>query len=115
MPDVGREAGDFNQRITIQQKSVTRAANGEEIVTWQDVSVGVPAIVNPLRGNELFAAAQMQDASDHLVTIRYRPGIVREMRVLWRGDPLDIVSVIDVKAARVNLELMCIQGVRNGR
>lgn len=111
---VGLQAGEFDQRVTIQQKSVARAANGEEIITWSDVAQ-VWAKVEPIRGNELFAAAQMQDVSDHRVTIRYRTGIVREMRVVWRGDPLDIVSVVDVKAARVNLELMCIQGVRNGR
>lgn len=105
-------AGEFDQRVTLQQKSVTRAANGEEIITWQDVAT-VWASVEQMRGREFFAAAQMQDAVDVRVKIRYRAGVVREMRVLWRADPLDIVSVIEVGRKHL-LELMCVSGVRNG-
>jgi SPP1 family predicted phage head-tail adaptor len=107
-------AGKFDQRITLQSKLVTRAANGEEVVTWDDVAQ-LWARVEPLRGREWFAAAQMQDAAEIRVTIRYRAGVTRDMRVLWNGEPLDIMSVIDVNADRTNLELMCISGVRNGR
>ncbi len=107
-------AGSLRERITIQTKSVTRSAIGEEVVSWSDVAT-VPAKVEPIRGHEFFAAAQMQDASDHRVTIRYRAGVTREMRIVWRGAPLDIVSVIDVNARREGLEMMCLSGVRNGR
>ena len=111
---MGLPAGKLDQRISIEAKAVTRNGIGEEIVTWETVAE-VCARVEPIRGREWFAAAQMQDATDHRVTIRYRAGITREMRVLWRGEPLDIVSVIDVNARRENLELMCLSGVRNGR
>lgn len=110
---MGLPAGKFDQRVTIQSKDVTRNSIGEEVVTWVAVAE-VWARVEPIRGREWFAAAQMQDSTDHRVTIRYRSGITREMRVLWRGEPLDIVSVIDVNARRENLELMCMSGVRNG-
>jgi len=111
---MGLAAGKFDQRISIDAKAITRSAIGEEVVTWLPVAE-VWARVEPIRGREWFAAAQQQDATDHRVTIRYRAGITREMRVLWRGEPLDIVSVIDVNARRENLELMCLSGVRNGR
>lgn len=111
---MGLGAGQFDQRVTLQAKSVTRSAIGEEIVTWEPVAE-LWARVEPIRGREWFAAAQMQDATDHRVTIRYRAGVTRDMRVVWRGEPLDIVSVIDVNARRENIELMCIAGVRNGR
>lgn len=111
---MGLGAGRFDQRVTIQQKQVTRSSIGEELVTWITVA-SVWARVEPMRGNEFFASAQMQDATDHRVTIRYRNDVLREMRIVWGLVALDIVSVIDVNAQRENLELMCISGVRNGR
>lgn len=111
---MGLGAGLFNQRVTIEQKSVTRTAIGEETVTWTAVAT-VWAAVQPIRGKEFFAAAQMQDATDHRVTIRYRGDVTRDMRVMWGSKPLDIVSVIDVNGRKEDLELMCIEGVRNGR
>lgn len=106
-------AGRLDQRITLQTKSVTRAPNGEEVVTWTDVAV-LWARVEPLRGKEWFAAAQVQSAVEYRVTLRWRSAVSRDQRVLWRGTALDIVSVIDVGAGQENLELMCMSGVRNG-
>lgn len=109
---MGLSAGEFDQRVKLQSKSVTRSGIGAEIVTWVDVAT-VWAKVEPIRGREFFAAAQMQESTDHRVTIRYRTGVTRDMRIMWRNAPLDIVSVIDVKARKENLELMCLSGVRN--
>lgn len=106
-------AGMLDQRVTLQSKSVSRAANGEEVVTWVDVAT-LWAAVAQLRGREYFAAAQMQDAVDVKATIRYRSGVTRDQRLLWNGAPLDIVSVIAV-GRNEQLELMCISGVRNGQ
>lgn len=112
---MGLAAGQFDQRITLQSKSVTRSEIGEEIVEWQDVAT-LWARVEPIRGREWFAAAQMQSAADYRVTIRYRAGVTRDMRIVWRGEPLDIVGEpIDVNARRENIEMMCVSGVRNGR
>lgn len=105
-------AGRLDQRITLQQKSVTRAANGEEVVSWAVVDT-LWAEVFQLRGKEFFAGAQMQDAVDVRVRLRYRAGVTRDMRIVWNGTPLDIVSVIEL-GRREALELMCISGVRNG-
>jgi SPP1 family predicted phage head-tail adaptor len=106
------QAGRLDQRVTLQQKSVTRAANGEEVVTWNTVDT-VWAEVAPLRGREFFAGAQMQDAVDVRVRIRHRAGVTRDMRLVWNGAPLDIVSVIALGRNEA-LELMCVSGVRNG-
>jgi len=110
---MGLPAGKFDQRVTIQSKVVTRNSIGDEVVTWGAVAEAW-ARVEPLRGREWFAAAQEQSAVEYRVTVRYRAGITRDMRVMWRGEPLDVVSVIDVNARRENLELMCMSGVRNG-
>lgn len=111
---MGLPAGAFRERVTIEQKSVARSAIGEESATWVTLAT-VWAAVEPLRGREFFAAAQMLDATDYRITIRYRSDVTRDMRVNWGGELMDITSVIDVRSRRENLELMCISGVRNGQ
>lgn len=105
-------AGQLDQRVELQQKSSTRALNGEEIVSWITVAT-VSAAVTQIGGREFFAAGQMQGTVDHRVNMRYRAGVTRDMRLLWRGAPLDIVLVTE-KGRKSELELMCISGVRNG-
>lgn len=105
-------AGRLNQRITIEQKSVTRAGNGEEVVSWIPLDT-VWAEVKQLRGREFFAAAQMQGAMDHQVFIRYRTDITRDMRLMWGSQPLDIVGIAEI-GNRDGLEIMALSGVRNG-
>ena len=106
-------ASDLTQRVTLQSKAVTRAADGGEVITWSDVAT-VWAAVLPIRGREFFAAAQMQDATDVRVRIRYRTGVSRDMRIAHGSAHYDIVSVIDPENRHEELELMCISGVRNG-
>lgn len=105
-------AGRLDQRVTLQSKSATRAANGEEVVSWVDVAT-VWAQVQQLRGKEFFAGAQMQDAVDVRVRVRYRSGVTRDQRLLWRGAPLDIVGIVEL-GRKEALEIMCLSGVRNG-
>lgn len=105
-------AGRLNQRIIIQTKSVTRAANGEEVVSWVALAT-VWAEVSQIRGKEFFAAAQMQGVMDHQIRIRYRTDVTRDMRISWRGQTLDIVSIAEL-GRKDALEIMCLSGVRNG-
>ena len=98
-------AGGFDQRVTIQSKTATRAANGEEVLTWTTFAT-VWAKVEQLSGREFFAGAQMQDWVNARVTIRYKAGVVHDMRVTWRGDPLEVVSVVE-KGRKEYVELMC--------
>ncbi|MES2959799.1 MAG: phage head closure protein [Pseudomonadota bacterium] len=108
-------AGQLDQRITIQQSTPTKNDRGEAIPAWSTLAT-VWAKAEPLRGREFFAAAQMQESVDVKFTIRYRDDITAQMRVLWRGQPHDIVSPpIDVRGQRESLELMCVQGIRDGR
>lgn len=107
-------AGKLNKRVTIQKKSVTRAANGEEVVTWVTHLI-VWAAIAPIRGREFFAAAQLQGAVDYRVTIRYNASVTRDMRILFGATVLDIVSEpINVNSRNESLELMCVSGIRDG-
>lgn len=109
-------AGKLNQRVTVQQKQVVRnAANGEESVTWQDV-VTVWAEAIPLRGNAFFAANQQQHTVDVRFRVRRRSGLAVNQRLIWRGQPYDITSLIPGTAQYEGLiEIMAINGVFDGR
>lgn len=107
-------AGPLDQRITIQQRTAGVDALGQAATTWADVAE-VWAQVQPLRGTEFFAAGQIQSAVEVRFRIRHRTGVAPTMRVLWRSQAHDIVSVIEPNGAQVMLELMCTAGVRDGR
>lgn len=108
-------AGRLVERVTIQQKSVTRNGLGEEVVTWGDlVTVWAEAI--PLRGREFYAANQTQQVVDVRFRIRARSGLTNDMRLLWRTEPYDITALIPGAGIWQGMtEIMAISGVRNGR
>ena len=113
------QPGRANQRIKLQAKSVTRNAIGEEVVTWTDVVTdtadhAIWAESWPLKGREFFAAQQTQYAADVRFRIRYRAGVTREQRILWNDEPYDIIMLVDVGAARQTIEILAVNGLRNG-
>ena len=113
------QPGRANQRIKLQAKSVTRNAIGEEVVTWTDVVTdtadhAIWAEAWPLKGREFFAAQQTQYAADVRFRIRYRDGVTREQRILWKDEPYDIIMLVDVGAARQTIEILAVNGIRNG-
>lgn len=113
------QPGRANQRIKLQAKSVTRNDIGEEVVTWADVVTdtadhAIWAEAWPLKGREFFAAQQTQYAADVRFRIRYRDGVTREQRILWNDEPYDIIMLVDVGAARQTIEILAVNGIRNG-
>ena len=99
-------AGDLRHRVTIQQKSVVRDTYGEEDVTWTDVAT-VWGSVEPLQGREFIEAKQTQAEITTRIRMRYRSGILPEMRAVWDGHIYDIEAVIDVGGRKRELHLMC--------
>lgn len=107
-------AGRLEQRVTLQQRVAGVNALGQASTSWANM-VEVWAAVEPLRGREFFAAGQTQSEVTTRITIRYRQGVTSAMRVVWRGQPYDIREVIEPNGQRQTLELMCLQGVGDGR
>lgn len=108
-------AGQFDQRITIQQRSASVDALGQESTSWSTLAT-VWAKARPTRGRDLFAAGQQQATIDVLFCIRYRVDVdPATCRVLWNSVPYDIVGQpANVNGAGVELELHCTAGVRDG-
>lgn len=107
-------AGDLNQRITLQRPSAAKDALGQRVESWADVAT-VWAEAVPLRGREFFAAGAMQSEAVVRFRIRWRADVDGTLRVLWRGVPHAIVAEpMDVKGGKHTLELMCSAGIRDG-
>lgn len=105
----------LRHRITLQQRSATPDALGQESQTWSEVAT-VAANAEPLSGREFFAAGQTHAAAEVRFTIRRRTGVTPAMRVLWNGVPHDIVAPpIDLQGRGEYLELMCSSGIRDAR
>ena len=112
-------AGTLKHRISIQQRTDARNAIGDAVTTWGDIATRIHADVQPLRGREFIAAAQVQAAMDMRVIIHRRAGLTREMRLVWHsteGDvPLDIISIAPVGKHSHHLEIMASSGIRNAQ
>lgn len=108
-------AGDLDQRVQLQRRDTTQAR--DELGTLPDQWLTVATVwakVEPLRGREYFAAGQMQSATDVRVSIRWRADASTEWRVVHRGKAMGIAAAIDIESRREYLELMCVEGPRDG-
>jgi SPP1 family predicted phage head-tail adaptor len=100
------QAGKLDQRISIEQKSVTRDAFGAEVITWVNV-VNTWAEISPISGREYLMGKQVQEDASVRVRTRYTPGVKPAMRVTLTGHIYDIVYVQETDLAQKELVLMC--------
>lgn len=107
------KVGDLDQRVTLQSRTVVKDANGQDIITWF-TEASVWAQVQAVRGREFFAAAQVQQEQTLKVRIRWRSGVLPSWRLVWQGRNHDITGIIPVGRNDM-LEIMCLQGVKDGR
>lgn len=107
--------GDLRQQVSIQRRAGLQDSVGQAAEQWQTVFPKIWAAAEPIRGREYFAAGEQQAPVDVRFRIRYREGIEPAMRVVWRDKPYDIQAAIDIGGERVQLELMCVTGVDDGR
>lgn len=101
-------AGTLRHRVTIEQQSVSRGTDGEEIVSWVELAT-VWAAVEPLSGREFFAANQIQSELSHRIRMRHRGDVTPKMRVHWDGRLFDVETVIADRTHARELHLMCVE------
>lgn len=103
----------LDQRITIEQRTVTRGATfGEEVVTWATfatVWARVEDQVTPSKGGDELVTADMRLlASRTRITLRYLAGVTTDMRVQWpaRSRTFEITGSAEL-GRRAGLDLTC--------
>ena len=102
-------AAPYRHRVTIQAVTLIFDGMGGWEETWADLAT-VWARVEALKGEEYFAAAQMQNSVSHRVTMRYRADLTPTHRLIFEGRTLDIEAVLpDERKSR--LVIMCTEQV----
>ncbi|MCU6205153.1 phage head closure protein [Enterobacter cloacae] len=109
------QAGKLRHQVTIQEPvMVQNPETGAVNKSWRDVAT-VWAEVSPLSAREFIAAQASQGEITTRITIRFRPGITRMNRILFRGGIYNIEGVLpDPKSGREYLTLPCSEGVNDG-
>ena len=111
------QAGKLRHRIQIQQKTAGRDPVTGEVneAIWSSFAE-VWAAFTPLSGREFIAARAAQSEATARVVIRYRPGVLPTMRILYRGDIYTIVGppLADPVSGKDYLSILVATGVNDG-
>jgi SPP1 family predicted phage head-tail adaptor len=103
-------AGSLRELITVQRQSAQSDGMGGQAIQWDDLFV-TRAQVKPLSGREALQAMQLQATITHRIYIRFRADLTTADRILLRGQPLQIRSILNMEMRSQWLELSCDQGV----
>lgn len=87
-------AGELRERITIQQKTITRDEFGGEVATWSTLAT-VWAKVVAMSGSESISQAAGVMTVAYQITLRARDDVDASMRVSYEGLTLEIQAVLD--------------------
>ena len=99
-------AGQLDQRIIIERQENTYDVYGQPVTEWV-MHHAAWAAVEPLQGREYVAMMVAVSEVTARIRLRYVPGIDSTMRVKHGTDTYGIQSVIHVKSAQRELQLMC--------
>jgi SPP1 family predicted phage head-tail adaptor len=98
-------SGKLRRRLEIQRVIETQGATGEITVTWGTFAT-VWGSVEPLRGQEFWAAKEQQAQVDTRIRIRYLEGVTPKMQVLDGTRVFLIYAVIDPETRHQEMQLM---------
>jgi SPP1 family predicted phage head-tail adaptor len=104
----------LDQRITFQRKVETfDSATGSVAISWALVG-SCWAALDAQKASEIYRAEQIEAENLYTVVIRYRDDIDANMRIVWRGQNLDIKSIPDQQRRGRWLFLIAQQGLNDG-
>lgn len=98
------QAGRLDRRVSIYRPVTTRAADGQDLVTWELVAE-VWASVKADSGRENFEAERRTAEQTAVFTFRHRGGIVPRMELEYAGRRWDIRDVAEGRGRRRELEI----------
>lgn len=101
--------GDLKERVTIQSSTESRNALGETTLSWSDYTTRW-ASVDGVSSREALLNGKQDINITHRVKMRYVDGLTQNMRLVWRGRVLEIVSLLE-HFSRSEHELICSETV----
>ncbi len=100
-------ASRLRHQITIQQQTATTDASGAALA-WT-VLMTIWAEITVLRGTDAWRGGQFTAQKFAQVTMRYQPGILPDMRVLFGSRIFIVQDCVNVEERNVRLELLCVE------
>lgn len=98
---------DFRYRMTIQQVTETRGADGSVIETWGTYK-HIWAHYDSFEGNETIVGPELTATANRKVICREVEGVTPKMRVLYGDRVFEIVSVVQFRQGDMRLtRLVC--------
>ena len=88
------DLGKMRERVTIQQATESRNSLGETTLSWATFATRW-ASVQGVSSREALELGQVDVSVTHRVRMRYVDGMTQNMRLLWRGRVLEIVSLLE--------------------
>jgi SPP1 family predicted phage head-tail adaptor len=96
----------LRHRVTLERPERTSDGAGGFIRSWAE-EAALWADIRPSSGGERVEADRMAGRLSHEISLRYRPGVVPEMRFRQGTRLFHILAVIDVEERRRWLKCLC--------
>jgi SPP1 family predicted phage head-tail adaptor len=100
------KAGDFQHRVSIEERVQKRDEYGAPVESWETVAT-VWAAIEPISGREQLQGKQLNADVTTRIRMRYRTGISAVMRVTWGAHVYNILNVIHYRTSSRELILEC--------
>jgi len=108
-------SGQLRHRVTVEQATPAQdAVTGEETVTWAAFLANVPARFLTGPGREFDSSDSKQAETEARATLRWFPGLLPTMRIVWEGQVYDILSIDTDQTGRREYRLKLATGVNEG-
>ena len=109
----------MNQRVTIQRRSATKDAYGQEIDSWIVVAE-VWANIRPISGREKLRAFAVESDLTHTVSVRYSaallpPKTVDAWRVVYDSRVFNITATMNIDEGNKLIVFDCVEGSLDGQ
>jgi SPP1 family predicted phage head-tail adaptor len=99
-------AGDLNERITLQKPTITRGTDGSETITYATEKT-IRAERMKRSGKEFYAAQKVNAEVTELFKTWYRSGMDNRWRVVYGNRTLEIVDIDDLGKRDGEMILRC--------
>lgn len=103
-------AGGLREPLVFQRCQTQSDGMGGQDLDWVDL-FNTKGDVRPLSGREALTGMQREASVSHRIFIRYRDGLLPSDRIVMRGNPMQIIAIINVEMRNRWLELQCLEGV----
>ena len=103
-------AGGLREPLVFQRRQTQSDGMGGQDLDWVDL-FSAKGDVRPLSGREALTGMQREASVSHRIFIRYRDGLLPSDRIVMRGNPMQIIAIINVEMRNRWLELQCLEGV----